>query len=320
MSRRTFATVPVLVAMLGGVVPAAEATFPGRNGRIALEVSSESGLDEWQGSIVTINVDGSDPRTLGSEVQDPAYSPDGDRIAFTRYRQVDTLPIWVEDEYFVKFFTGIFVMRSDGSGKRRLIAGPYRDPDWSPDGSRLALTRTQKPRGILIWRRGRLRRLVSGASPAWSPTGRLIAFTSSDGIYVVRPDGTGMRRLVADRLAHHPEWSPDGRRVLFTRGVNSWYPGYSHGTTSRPGISMYSIRPSGTGLSRVSSVYGRNPVYSPDGTLISYARHINDSTDSVLTMRENGEERTRIFTLADDSTYPLHVAGLSWQPLPGAGP
>jgi Tol biopolymer transport system component len=330
MSRRTFVTVSVLLAMLGGVVPAAEATFPGGNGRIALEMSSASGADEWRGYIVTINIDGSDPRTLAGgqdpTVQDPAYSPDGDRIAFTRYRQVDTLPIWVEDEYFVKFFTGIFVMRSDGSGKRRLIAGPYRDPDWSPDGSRLVLTRTQKPRGILIWRRGRLRRLVSGASPAWSPTGRLIAFTGSDGIYVVRPDGTGMRRLVADRLAHHPEWSPDGRRVLFTRGVNSWYPGYSHGTTSRS-ISMYSIRPSGTGLRRVSSVYGRNPVYSPDGTLISYARHINYSTDSILTMRENGEERTRIFTLADDelglyiSTYsPLHVAGLSWQPLPGAGP
>ena len=130
---------PVLVAMLGGVVPVAEATFPGRNGRIALEVSSASAGDEWQGYIVTVNADGSDPRNLaGWTAQDPAYSPDGDRIAFTRYRQVDTLPIWVEDEYFVKFFTGIFVMRSDGSGKRRLIAGPYRDPDWSPDGSRLS--------------------------------------------------------------------------------------------------------------------------------------------------------------------------------------
>ena len=182
----------------------------------------------------------------------------------------------------------------------------------------------------MIWRRGRLRRLVSGASPAWSPTGRLIAFTGGDGIYVVRPDGSGMRRLVADRLAHHPEWSPDGRRVLFTHGASNTYPDYSPGTTTRP-ISMYSIRPTGTGLRGVSSVYGRNPVYSPDGTLISYARRSNYSTDSILTMRENGEKRTRVFTLAEDeelervglhiSIYsPLHVAGLSWQPLPGAGP
>src|SRR5919198_164069 len=59
--------------------------------------------------------------------------------------------------------------------------------------------------------------------PAWSPDGRRIAFVSRrDGrshIYVMRPNGTGVRRLT-DSAAddESPTWSPDGRRIAFSRG------------------------------------------------------------------------------------------------------
>src|SRR3954463_15286948 len=72
---------------------------------------------------------------------------------------------------------------------------------------------------------------VSDDEPAWSPNGRLIAFSSTrDGngeIYVMNADGTRPRRLTRNPLDDtDPTWSPDGRRIAFVRRV----PGYREGT------------------------------------------------------------------------------------------
>ena len=114
--------------------PRAEATFPGRNGRIAFtnfEYSAED--NSYESRIISIRPDGSAPRVLAAgRPEYAAYRPDGHMIAFVRPK------------------AGIFVMRSDGSAKRRLVTGPYGEPDWSPDGRRLVVTRTRRPRGLVI--------------------------------------------------------------------------------------------------------------------------------------------------------------------------
>src|SRR5205085_8705777 len=58
--------------------------------------------------------------------------------------------------------------------------------------------------------------------PAWSTDGRQIVFvtvtfgaTVSAGIYVIRSDGRGLRRLTTS-FDDSPAWSPDGRRIVFT--------------------------------------------------------------------------------------------------------
>lgn len=47
------------------------------------------------------------------------------------------------------------------------------------------------------------RRLVQGVDyfdpPAWSRDGRWIAFTRSEAVYIIRPDGSGLRRLARGR-------------------------------------------------------------------------------------------------------------------------
>ena len=66
----------------------------------------------------------------GWEDTDPAWSPDGEWIAFAS-EQEGTFDIWR--------------MRPDGTGIERLTTGPAidHDPTWSPDGRAIAFTRDE---------------------------------------------------------------------------------------------------------------------------------------------------------------------------------
>ncbi|HEX9311707.1 MAG TPA: hypothetical protein VGA30_02630 [Actinomycetota bacterium] len=124
----------------------------------------------------------------------------------------------------------IFVMRADGSHVRRLTTRPGSefDPTWSPDGGRVAYRDSR--RGINhddeiyvmnadgSGQRNLTRNRANDWGPAWSPDGSMIAFNSDRDLlpqlYVVRPDGTHLRRLT-EIEAEYPAWSPDGKRIAF---------------------------------------------------------------------------------------------------------
>ena len=105
---------------------------------------------------------------------------------------------------------GLFTLRP--GGKPRRIARDARDPSWAPDGRRIVFTRLSKPGlWVISTRGGRPRRIgtYSGDSPTWSPNGRWIAFYRRRSIYVVRPDGSRIRRLYRLRrpgLLNHLSW------------------------------------------------------------------------------------------------------------------
>ena len=97
---------------------------------------------------------------------------------------------------------------------------------WSPDASTIvfALTRYNDfwvPKVFAADADGtKVRRLAqNGRAPAWSPDGRWIAFEREVNdrryvtVYVVRPDGTGLRRLSPARVGQDWAWSPDGRWI-----------------------------------------------------------------------------------------------------------
>ncbi len=112
-------------------------------------------------------------------------------------------------------------------------------------------------------RRGR--RGPQGGAPAWSPDGSLIAFAggavdAERGVYVMRPDGSGVRRVSTAEGsgdAFAATWSPDGRRLAFAAG---------DGRTS-----VWVVRVDGSDERRVDQgLFLGSASWSPDGTRLAW--------------------------------------------------
>ncbi len=108
---------------LSTVSQKAEATFPGKNGRIAY-----SGYDGNDYEIYTINSRGGDKFQLTNNNRDdysPSYSPSGKRIAYVEFDRNDA---------------EIYTIKVGGRGKTKLTHNNVEEaaPSYSPDGKRIA--------------------------------------------------------------------------------------------------------------------------------------------------------------------------------------
>ena len=170
--------------------------------RIAFISTRDGNADVW-----VMDADGSNPSNLTASPQwegMPAWLPDGSRIAFARDPGLGEA---VE----------LYVMNADGREAEKLVAGEFNafSPSWAPDGSRIVFEGSLElfvanadGSGIVNLLQGAA---FPSVSPSWSPDGSRIAFASRQpfghGIYVVNPDGSGIRQLTAGP-DDHPAWSP----------------------------------------------------------------------------------------------------------------
>jgi WD40-like Beta Propeller Repeat len=168
------------------------------------------GFEDFRSQVYLLSLDGGPARPVtpgvdGVQVFDPAWSPDGARIAYT----LDRL------DRRHHFRPSLYLMDADG-GNVRLLARDADDAAWSADGRRLAFVSVRDRNGETCYDQcnyhGELyvmdadgsdpvrltRNRGDDRSPSWSPDGRRIAFASDRNypngggseIYSIRPDGS----------------------------------------------------------------------------------------------------------------------------------
>ncbi|KAA1426011.1 TolB family protein [Nocardioides antri] len=239
-----------------------------------------SHLDIW-----VVNADGSGLRNLtpladstdsGQAGTEPAWSPDGTKIAYVYQGDV-----WVMDA-------------ATGAGKQNLthdpaIQGAGISPAWSPDGTTIAYVR-----GADIWMMGagggNKRQLTTSTGglgtekyPDWSPDGLRLVYERSGQIWTMNRNGTQQTAIAAglDKGGTNPAWSPEGDWVVFS----------SSGYTAPAGPDLFLARPDGTSVRRVPNTGPGSDVAPawqplPTSTAAStYATATPTVTDTRVTVR-----------------------------------
>jgi Tol biopolymer transport system component len=139
----------------------------------------------------------------------PAWSPDGQFIAFTVY-----------DSSRGQGSEELYILNVNSGEIRRLTNNHYRDdaPSWSPDGRQLVFTSAEDGYNelhiidVTTGERRQLTRFTIGYIPSWSPDGKTIMFMSNidhfNDLYMISVDGTGLRRLTNNHYfdSVYPIW------------------------------------------------------------------------------------------------------------------
>ena len=240
---------------------------PALAGRLLVQTSS--------GGDIIVATTGGRIATL-TQGLDPAWSPDGAMIAFTR---------WTEPQ-------GVYVMNADGSGLRLIYRiNGAKSPTWSPDGTRIAFTwlyktvQRQPPRGIPsgfagiardYWRISVIN-LKTGEktdapmdadghafSPHWGPDGRIV-YKGVRGLFVTDEAGPPVQ-ITDDPWHWSPMWSPDGTRIAFmARRHDHWDIGVVN--SDGGGLMFLTESPFVMFTRPINTVA---PVWSPDGRSLAF--------------------------------------------------
>jgi Tol biopolymer transport system component len=291
------------ITLVGALVTPATATFPGKNGRIALVIGPD---------IYAMNPDGSELRQLTNLGSDGAafnqsWSSDGKQLVFNRGT-------------FDNFRGQLWLMNADGSNQRLLLAEGNFDewtPSFSPDGKSVIFTRCRldtteacsvysigvdggTPTAITPLQVG-----VQDFYPVYSPDGSSVAFKGSgrggivQAIYrLVLGDKVHARLTPPSLDAGAPDWSPDGSTIAFST--------YFEHTPQNQEIATVN---SGGGDHRLLTHNGHDyyagphdylPSWSPQGDAIVFERDAPDfSSASIFILKANGGAPIKLLTIPD---------------------
>jgi TolB protein len=297
-----FALAVRAIGSRGGREPATTST----NGRIAFV-----GFDGTTWQIYSVDPDGSRLTQLThvSDLEtaaDPAWSPDGTRIAF------------VINEFERDGGTGpsrIWIMNADGSDARRLPTGARSSwsPAWSPDGSQIAFAAGDPSHVYVVDADGtNSRRLTQDrgwcwANPSWSPDGAEIVFDQAGGecdkdLYVMAADGSGQHPLMKlPGWQIEPAWSPDGSTIAFAASDDDG-----------AGFGIYAVNADGSNLRKVSDQpAAQSPAWSPDGNKIVFSASLPGTSDdtALYMMNADGTDVLQLPNLPKGASFP------TWQPI-----
>jgi TolB protein len=225
----------------------------------------------------------------------PSFSPANDAVAYTSY---------------FSGRPGLYLVLLPSGSKRAVVTDGSlnANPTFSPDGTRIAFTRSLGDGNSEIFVCGRdgsgLRQLTHSngidTNPAWSPNGREIAFTSSRSgepqLYTMDAEGANVRRIsVVGEYNDGASWSPDGTRLAYA----------SRTATNRFDVFLADLATLETTRLTTGPASNESPTFAPDGLRLAFARTLG-----------NGPGRTQIFVMDIDGgrLRQLTSIGNNWAP------
>jgi Tol biopolymer transport system component len=273
-----------------------------------------------QDELIVAAPDGSDPVSVagGMDISRPAWSPDGSRIAFVEgatnltYEDVLTCPHAGVPRLFVAD------VATAASGPLLELAAPdgcpiLSTPEWSPDGSRIALA----SRGVYLVdvASSRLTELLpptDAVAAAWSPDGQrlVVAVAPSSGgassrMLVVGADGQDLEEITRlDKThVHSVAWSPQGDLIAFA------------GTEESSGQArFFVINLDGSGLRSLAQGEDHGFAWSPDGRRLALAfsepsfSPVSGSVSNLYTVDVDDGGTTRLTDVAASEYDPAWSA------------
>ncbi len=226
----------------------------------------------------------------------PAFSPDGERIAFRSERAP----------------AGIYVMGASGENLRRVADFGFH-PSWSPDGKEIVVSNFGRDQptvradgeqflSIINVETGAKRELLKADAsfPSWSPSGKRIAYWFYTAAFSKReiatiPAGGGEPVIVAKDFSvsnWNPVWSPDGKFLYFV--------------SSKGGsINFWRVRIDETSGAVLSEP---EPIVTPS----KFSRHLNFSRDGKRMIYVQTNNQANIQGLAFDATAGKTVGVPFW--------
>lgn len=279
------------------LAPAASAADRGANGSIAFSHASN------QIAVLATNGTETILTPSGSSQSQPAFAPDGTRIAYA-----SGFHLWI--------------MKANGTGAKAVpvTGNPYEgDPTWSPDATKLAYINGSNGQIYTV--------KVSGGTPKqltttgnqindikWSPDGTKIAYDAFDSpgtnyhqIFTVATATGNVTRLTSGSCdSTEPDWSPDGTQIALE-------------TPCFDGNANIGVMPAGGGAASAVALYvvadAGYPSWSPDGSEIVFSANEGQGSGQLWeSSPANPGDGTHVTAtrLTNDPGQPYNT-GPSWQ-------